>query len=182
MLFAVPTMYHRLADAAAADPGIAAGLRGARLLVSGSAALAAAEHARIEALCGQRIVERYGMTESLMNTSVRASGTIRAGSVGPPLEGIELRLLDDSGDPIEGDPEAIGEIAVRGPNLFGGYLNRPEATAEVMRDGWFLTGDLATRDPDGSISIVGRRATDLDECWAHNTMVAIEPSLVTTMP
>jgi malonyl-CoA/methylmalonyl-CoA synthetase len=162
MVFGVPTMYSRLAADAVERPEIAAALGRARLLVSGSAALPLPVHRRIEELTGRRIVERYGLTETLMNTAVRASGEIRAGSVGPPVEGVELRLLDDSGEPLDpADPEAIGEIAVRGPNLFSGYLNRPEATAEVMRDGWFLTGDMATRAADGAVTIVGRRATDL---------------------
>jgi malonyl-CoA/methylmalonyl-CoA synthetase len=162
MVFGVPTMYHRLADDAQERPEIAEAMAGARLLVSGSAALPAVEHERVERLCGQRIVERYGMSETLMNTAVRASGDRRAGYVGPPLEGVELRLLDDAGRPIDvADDETIGEIAVRGPNLFVEYLNRPDATAEVLRDGWFRTGDLATRAPDGYIRIVGRRATDL---------------------
>jgi malonyl-CoA/methylmalonyl-CoA synthetase len=162
MLFGVPTMYHRLADDAQRRPEIARALRGARLLVSGSAALPAVEHERIERLCGQRIVERYGMSETLMNTAIRAGGDRRAGYVGPPVDGVEVRLLDDAGEPIDADDdETIGEVAVRGPNLFLEYLNRPDATAEVLRDGWFRTGDLATRAPDGYIRIVGRRATDL---------------------
>jgi len=162
MVFGVPTMYHRLAADAEGDDAIAAALRRARLLVSGSAALPAVEHERIERLSGQRIVERYGMSETLMNTSVRADGDRRAGYVGPPLEGVEIRLLDDDAEPIEAaDDETIGEIAVRGPNLFLGYLNRPDATAEAVVGGWFRTGDLATRAPDGYIRIVGRRATDL---------------------
>jgi malonyl-CoA/methylmalonyl-CoA synthetase len=162
MVFGVPTMYHRLADDAHERAEIAEALRRARLLVSGSAALPAVEHERIERLCGQRIVERYGMTETLMNTAVRASGDRRPGYVGPPLEGVELRLLDDAGAPIDAaDDETIGEIAVRGANLFLEYLNRPDATAEALRDGWFATGDLATRAPNGYIRIVGRRATDL---------------------
>ena len=84
------------------------------------------------------------------------------GYVGPPLQGVEIRLLDDAGEPIDAaDDETIGEITVRGPNLFLEYLNRPDATAEAVQDGWFRTGDLATRAPDGYIRIVGRRATDL---------------------
>ena len=162
MVFGVPTMYHRLAADAESDDAIAGALRKARLLVSGSAALPAVEHERIERLSGQRIVERYGMSETLMNTSIRADGDRRAGYVGPPLDGVEIRLLDDAGEPIDAaDDETIGEIAVRGPNLFLEYLNRPDATAEAVVDGWFRTGDLATRAPDGYIRIVGRRATDL---------------------
>jgi malonyl-CoA/methylmalonyl-CoA synthetase len=162
MLFAVPTMYHRLAAEAEQDRDIRRALGNARLLVSGSAALPAVQHERIERLTGQRIAERYGMTETLMNTAVRASGERRPGYVGPPLTGVELRLVDDDGNTIEAaDDETIGEIHVRGPNLFLEYLNRPDATAEAMTDGWFKTGDLATRAPDGYVRIVGRRATDL---------------------
>jgi len=162
VLFGVPTMYHRLADEAEADPAVADALAGARLLVSGSAALAEADHERIARATGQRVVERYGMTETLMNCAVRADGERRAGTVGPPLDGVRIRLVDDDGRTITAsNDETIGEIAVRGPNLFLGYLNRPDATAEVMHDGWFHTGDLATRAPDGYLRIVGRRATDL---------------------
>jgi malonyl-CoA/methylmalonyl-CoA synthetase len=162
MLFGVPTMYHRLADACGADGEVRTALAGARLLVSGSAALPAREHTRIERATGQRVVERYGLTETLINTSIPASGERGPGTVGLPLPGVDLRLLDDAGDEIEtSDDATIGEVAVRGPNLFAGYLNRPEATAAAMRDGWFLTGDLATRGPGGYLRIVGRRATDL---------------------
>jgi malonyl-CoA/methylmalonyl-CoA synthetase len=162
MFFGVPTMYHRLAADADASPAIARALRGARLLVSGSAALSATDHRLIESATGQRVVERYGMTETLMNTAVRVSDDRRPGYVGPPLDGVDLRLVADDGSTLEvSDDEVFGEIAVRGPNLFLHYLNRPDATAEALRNGWFYTGDLATRAPDGAIRIVGRRATDL---------------------
>jgi malonyl-CoA/methylmalonyl-CoA synthetase len=162
MLFGVPTMYHRLAAAAETDTAVAAALRDARLLVSGSAALPAVDFGRLERATGQQVVERYGMTETLMNTAVPADGARRPGTVGPPLPGVELRLLADDGTVLEvSDDETIGEVAVRGPNLFAGYLNRPDATAEAMRDGWFVTGDLATRAPDGYLRLVGRRSTDL---------------------
>ena len=79
-----------------------------------------------------------------------------------PLEDVELRLVADDGSDVEvSDDETIGEVAVRGPNVFSGYLNRPDATAEALRDGWFFTGDIATRAPDGYWRIVGRRSTDL---------------------
>jgi malonyl-CoA/methylmalonyl-CoA synthetase len=162
MMFGVPTMYHRLADDAERDPEVAAGMSRARLLVSGSAALPATDHERITAATGQRVVERYGMTESLMNCAVRASGDRRPGTVGPPLDGVEVRLIDDDGATIEAsDDETVGEILVRGPNLFLEYLNRPDATAEAVRDGWFHTGDVAVRAPDGYVRIVGRRSVDL---------------------
>jgi malonyl-CoA/methylmalonyl-CoA synthetase len=147
MLFAVPTMYHRLATAAQADPAVAAAIGGARLLVSGSAPLPGGVRARLTAATGQHVLERYGTTETLIVTAARAGTS--DDSVGPPLDGVEARLVDDD------------EVAVRGPNLFLGYLNRPDATADVMRDGWYLTGDVAAAAPGGALRIIGRRATDL---------------------
>jgi malonyl-CoA/methylmalonyl-CoA synthetase len=176
MVFGVPTMYRRLADAAARDPDLARKLGGARLLVSGSAPLPAAEHARLHDLTGRRVVERYGMTETLMITAVPA-GAPPAGpgppTVGPPLPGVSVRLVDDDGAEIHPDPEPrghadgpagdppIGEVQLAGPNVFLGYLNRPDATARALRDGWFATGDMAVWAPGGAIRLVGRRATDL---------------------
>lgn len=163
MMFGVPTMYHRVAQALPEDPGLAQALGKARLLVSGSAALPVHDHERITAATGQRVVERYGMTETLMNTSVRADGEARAGTVGVPLPGVELRLVEEDGTPITSyDGETVGEIQVRGPNLFTEYLNRPDATAAAFTgDGWFRTGDMAVRETDGYVRIVGRKATDL---------------------
>ncbi|SDY65477.1 malonyl-CoA/methylmalonyl-CoA synthetase [Amycolatopsis xylanica] len=152
MMFGVPTMYHRIAGEVASNTALADALRGARLLVSGSAALPVHDHELITEATGQQVVERYGMTETLMNTSVRADGERKPGTVGVPLPGVELRLVGDA---------ELGEIQVRGPNLFTEYLNRPDATAEAFEDGWFRTGDMATRDADGYVKIVGRKATDL---------------------
>ncbi|MFJ8842052.1 acyl-CoA synthetase [Streptomyces cyaneofuscatus] len=176
MLFGVPTMYHRLAEVLDAQAGdeerdrragaperdaLADALAGARLLVSGSAALPVHDHERIASATGRRVIERYGMTETLMNTGIRADGVPRPGTVGPPLAGVELRLVEEDGTVLTG-PEAIGEIQVRGPNLFTGYLNRPDATAAAhTADGWFRTGDVGTVDEDGYVTIVGRKATDL---------------------
>ncbi|WP_328747042.1 acyl-CoA synthetase [Streptomyces sp. NBC_00285] len=163
MLFGVPTMYHRIAETLAEDRELVKALSAARLLVSGSAALPVHDHERIAAATGRRVVERYGMTETLMNTSVRVDGEPRAGTVGLPLPGVELRLVEEDGAPITSyDGETVGEIQVRGANLFTGYLNRPDATAGAFTaDGWFRTGDMAVRDPDGYVRIVGRKATDL---------------------
>ncbi|WP_328871166.1 acyl-CoA synthetase [Streptomyces sp. NBC_00287] len=163
MLFGVPTMYHRIAGDLADNPSLAKGLTHARLLVSGSAALPVHDHERIAAATGRRVIERYGMTETLMNTSIRADGEARPGTVGVPLPGVELRLVEEDGAPITSyDGETVGEIQVRGPNLFTEYLNRPDATADAFTaDGWFRTGDMAVRDPDGYVRIVGRKATDL---------------------
>ncbi|GAA1244475.1 acyl-CoA synthetase [Prauserella halophila] len=162
MMFGVPTMYHRIADEVEADPALAEALRGARLLVSGSAALPVHDQQRIHAATGQRVVERYGMSETMMNTSVRADGERKPGTVGVPLRGVELRLVDESGAVIEvWDGETVGEIEVRGPNLFTEYLNRPDATSEAFHDSWFRTGDMATRDADGYVKIVGRKGSDI---------------------
>src|SRR4051812_42549679 len=108
MMFGVPTMYHRLAADAEKDADVARGVREARVLVSGSAALPATEHARIERLTGQRIVERYGMSETLMNTAVRVDGERRPGTVGLPLEGVEVRLVDDDGAGLDGAGDEKG--------------------------------------------------------------------------
>ncbi len=154
MLFGVPTMYHRIAEVIDERPELARALAGARLLVSGSAALPAPDHRRIARAAGRPVIERYGMTETLMLCAQRADGGARPGAVGTPLPGVELRLAEEA--------DGIGEIQVRGPSLFSGYLNRPDATAAAFtEDGWFRTGDMASRDPDGQVRIVGRKATDL---------------------
>lgn len=166
VLFAVPTMYHRLSEAAASNPAIVEGLRAARLLVSGSAALPQRDQARLEQLTGKRVIERYGLTETLINTAVRAGSAFPPGSVGQPVDGVEVKLVDDARAPVA--LGAMGEIAVRGPNVFLGYLNRPDATAAVLdADGWFYTGDLGSMDADGHVRIVGRRATDLIKCGGY---------------
>ena len=169
VFFAVPTMYHRLSEAAATDAEVVAGLKHARLLVSGSAALPQRDQLKIEALTGRRVIERYGLTETLINCAVRLDDPPCAGSVGAAIEGIELRLVDDQRRTLDArDDTTLGEIAVRGPHVFAGYLNRPEATAEVKDpDGWFFTGDLACMKPDGQVRIVGRRATDLIKCGGY---------------
>jgi malonyl-CoA/methylmalonyl-CoA synthetase len=159
MVFGVPTMITRLADAAERDGAVAAAVGGARLVVSGSAPLPAREHRRMPA----PVYERYGLTETLIDCAVRLDGPPQPGRVGPPLPGVELRLVDEERRLVGGgDDDVIGEIAVRGPNVFAGYLGRDEATAAVLdQDGWFHTGDLATQDEAGSVRIVGRRSTEL---------------------
>ncbi|MFG1856973.1 acyl-CoA synthetase [Actinomadura geliboluensis] len=158
LFFGVPTVWSRTA----ADSATAEALRGARLLVSGSAPLPVPVFERLSELTGHRPVERYGMTETLITVSARADGDRRPGYVGMPLPGVETRLVAEDGSAVPHDGEAPGELHVRAPLLFKGYLNRPEATAESFApDGWFRTGDIATIGPDGWHRIVGRASTDL---------------------
>ncbi|MET8909937.1 acyl-CoA synthetase [Micromonospora sp. NPDC004551] len=158
LYFGVPTIWSRIA----ADPDAARALRGARLLVSGSAALPEPVFAALADLAGHRVVERYGMTETLITVSARADGPRRPGTVGLPLPGVRTRVVDEQGGPLPADGAAMGELQVRGDTLFDGYLHRPDAdAASRTADGWFRTGDVATVGPDGWHRIVGRAATDL---------------------
>jgi len=152
-MMGVPTFYTRmLADERCNSKN----LSHMRLFVSGSAPLLAETHREFEAKTGQRILERYGMTETTMNSSNPYDGDRRAGTVGFPLPNIELRVVDpETGDELpKGD---IGSLEVRGPNVFQGYWRMPEKTAEDFRDdGFFITGDIAKFDEDGYITIIGR--------------------------
>jgi fatty acid CoA ligase FadD36 len=113
-------------------------------------------------LTGHAPVERYGSTEALIALSTLADGERRPGWVGLPLAGVSSRLIDDDGAEVAYDGETIGRLEVRGPMLFDGYLNRPEATAEVLdADGWYRTGDVAVVDGSGMHRIVGRESVDL---------------------
>jgi len=163
LLFAVPTMFHRIAEAAEHDEGLCVALQRPRLLVSGSAGLSLREHRRIRALTGRGVHERYGLTETLINCAVPASHAPMPGYVGPPLPGVELKLVDEQRREIDAhDDQTIGEVAVRSDAVFAGYLHRDDATAGVLdEEGWFYTGDLATRTEEGAIRILGRRSTDL---------------------
>ncbi|MBJ3763770.1 malonyl-CoA synthase [Maribius pontilimi] len=152
-LMGVPTFYTRLLDDDRFDRDLVSNMR---LFTSGSAPLLAETHRRFEERTGHRILERYGMTETNMNTSNPYDGERRAGTVGFPLPGVELKITDpDTGDTLpQGE---VGLIEVRGPNVFQGYWQMPEKTAAELRDdGFFITGDLGQIDKDGYVSIVGR--------------------------
>ena len=155
-LMGVPTFYTRLL----ADPRFTReSAAHMRLFVSGSAPLLAETHVAFEKRTGSRILERYGMTETNMNTSNPYDGERRAGTVGLPLPGTALRVTGEDGEPVA--PGGTGGIEVRGPNVFAGYWRMPEKTAEEFTaDGWFRTGDLGQIDADGYVTIVGR-AKDL---------------------
>ena len=140
MLFGVPTMWSRLVDA-----GVLTRLRHLRLLVSGSAPLDPTLFEAIRSDAGQAPLERYGMTETVMLAGNPLHGQRRAGSVGVPMPGVQIRLGAD------------GEVQVRGANVFSGYLDQPEATAAAFTsDGWFRTGDIGELSADGYLSLVGR--------------------------
>ncbi|GGX63964.1 malonyl-CoA synthase [Tateyamaria omphalii] len=152
-MMGVPTFYTRLLGDKRFTKELSAHMR---LFVSGSAPLLADTHIQFEERTGHRILERYGMTETNMNTSNPYEGERRAGTVGFPLPGIEVKITDPkTGQTIpNGD---IGQIEVHGPNVFQGYWQMPDKTAEELRtDGFFITGDLGMVDEDGYVTIVGR--------------------------
>jgi malonyl-CoA/methylmalonyl-CoA synthetase len=164
----VPTFYTRLLD----HPGFARELVAhMRLFTSGSAPLLAETHARFSERTGHAILERYGMTETQMNTSNPYEGARRPGTVGLPLPGVEVRITDPEPGPegVRALPVGeVGMIEVRGPNVFRGYWRMPEKTAEELRpDGFFITGDLGRIDEGGYVSIVGR-AKDLVISGGYN--------------
>ncbi|MFL2846043.1 MAG: malonate--CoA ligase [Candidatus Puniceispirillaceae bacterium] len=152
-MMGVPTFYTRLLD----DPRLTPKLtRHMRLFISGSAPLLAETHVQFERRTGHRILERYGMTETNMNTSNPYDGERRAGTVGKPLPGIDIKITNpDTGETLaDGN---IGQIEVRGPNVFTGYWKMPEKTRKELRDdGFFITGDLGRIDEFGYLQIVGR--------------------------
>ncbi|MBE1515087.1 AMP-binding protein [Nesterenkonia halotolerans] len=154
VLMGVPTFYTRLLGSDRLGEDTCSNMR---LFVSGSAPLLAADHEAFQARTGHAILERYGMTETGMNTSnPYRGGPRRPGTVGHPLPGVEVRITDrETGEALpQGE---VGIIEVRGPNVFAGYWNMPEKTAEEFReDGFFITGDLGTLDEQGYLSIVGR--------------------------
>ncbi len=155
VMMGVPTFYTRLL----ANPGFTRELAGnIRVFISGSAPLLPTTFAEFEARTGQRILERYGMSEAVIITSNPLNGDRIAGSVGYPLPGVELRI---------GGDEPTGVIEIRGPSVFGGYWRMPERNREEFRDGFFITGDVGRRDPDGRVYISGR-AKDLIISGGYN--------------
>jgi malonyl-CoA/methylmalonyl-CoA synthetase len=157
VMMGVPTFYTRLLSSPAFTKDHCTSMR---LFISGSAPLLAETHQEFEARTGMRILERYGMTEAGMITSNPYAGSGRvAGSVGYALPGIELRIAEPDGRVLAAGE--VGVLEMRGPNLFKGYWRNPDKTKEDFRgDGYFITGDLSTMDPDGRVTIVGR-AKDL---------------------
>ena len=177
LFFGVPTMYVRLLEAAP-DRARAIGA-GMRLFVSGSAPLPAQVLEAFHARFGHVILERYGMTETLMNVSNPLVGERRAGTVGLPLPMTDVEIRDPEGTVVP--PDAVGELWVRGPNVCDGYWRWPEATAQAFRDGWFRTGDIGVRSADGYITLQGRRS-DLIISGGFNIYPREIEELLATLP
>lgn len=154
VFFGVPTMYARLLETARETASrIGSGMR---LFVCGSAPLPAQVLEDFRSLFGHTILERYGMSETLMNISNPYAGERRPGSVGLPLPGVSAQIVDAEFRPVpDGTP---GELLLRGSNVFSGYWRRPDATREAFHDGWFRTGDIAVRSADGYYTLQGRRS------------------------
>ncbi|MDH5737345.1 MAG: AMP-binding protein [Gammaproteobacteria bacterium] len=148
----VPTNYTRLLDSGNLNRQACKNMR---LFTCGSAPLLEKTFEEFRQITGHTIVERYGMTETGMNSSNPVSGIRKAGTVGLPLESVEIRLVDEAGSRVQtGSP---GHLQVRGPNVFSGYWQMPDKTSdEFTSDGFFKTGDIASMDTDGYLSIVGR--------------------------
>ncbi len=182
VFMAVPTIYVKLIqalEAAAAEDRAAfiAGFARMRLMVSGSAALPASVHEQWTALTGQKLLERYGMTEIGMALSNPYHGERRPGSVGVALPGVEARLKAESGSLVTREDEP-GEIQVRGPGVFRAYWNRPEASAESFDDGWFRTGDMAVIER-GYYRIMGRLSVDIIKSGGYKlSALEIEAALL----
>ncbi len=177
VFFGVPTMYVRLLDV----PEAAAKTIGARarLFVSGSAPLPAHVLEAFDARFGHVILERYGMTETLMNASNPYVGERKAGTVGLSLPATSIRIRDEAG--MELPDGTSGELWVRGPNVCDGYWRRPDATAASFVDGWFRTGDVGVRSADGYITLEGRRS-DLIISGGFNIYPREIEELLTELP
>lgn len=177
VLMGVPTFYTRLLAHPDFDE---TACRNMRLFISGSAPLTAQTFAAFEARTGFAILERYGMSETLMNTSNPLDGERVAGTVGFALPGVETRIADERGTPVAAG--GVGGIEVRGPNVFKGYWRMPEKTAEEFRDdGYFVTGDLGTMADDGRVTIVGR-SKDLVISGGYNVYPKEVETLLDEMP
>lgn len=158
LYFGVPTVWSRVVK----DIDAALALSSARLLVSGSAPLPVPVFDELVRLTGHAPIERYGSTESLITLSTTVDGERRPGWVGLPLTGVQTRLVDENGALVPRDGETIGQLQIKGPMVFDGYLNRPDATAAAFdADGWYRTGDVAVIDAEGMHRIVGRESVDL---------------------
>ena len=153
----VPTMYWALLAAAEDTSATSTISKNLRIAASGGAALPVELHRQFQDTFGITILEGYGLSEtSPLASFSRISEEPRIGSIGRPVPGVEMKLIDSSWSEVEDTPDTIGEIAIRGHNIMKGYYRRPDATAEVIRDGWFRSGDLGRKDADGFFYVVDR--------------------------
>ncbi|BCL17274.1 AMP-binding protein [Micromonospora sagamiensis] len=155
---AVPGQWARIAR----DVPCARALSGARILVSGDAPLAPAVNERIRLLTSHSLIQGYGTTETLIAVTGRADARGTPDTAGIALPGVQTRLLGGDGRPVPADGESVGELSIRGPTLFSGYVGQPDQV--TPGDGWHATGDLATVAPDGCHRILGRRRADVVHC------------------
>jgi malonyl-CoA/methylmalonyl-CoA synthetase len=177
VMMGVPTFYIRLLGEAAFDRALVGHMR---LFISGSAPLSADIHREFAERTGHAILERYGMTETNMNTSNPYDGERRAGTVGLPLPGVSIRIADPETGTVlpSGD---VGVIEIAGPNVFKGYWRMPEKTAQEFRDGYFISGDLGFIDERGYVSIAGR-AKDLIIAGGYNIYPAEVEAALDELP
>jgi malonyl-CoA/methylmalonyl-CoA synthetase len=154
VFMAIPTFYYSFLERPEFREA-ARGWSGVRLFTCGSAPIRAEVLPELESILGRPVINRYGMTEGHVITSLPLDGPWPQGSVGLPLEGVELRVVADDGTPSAAGE--VGSVQLRGPNLFRQYWRRPDATREAFASGWFDTGDLGTREPDGFLTLVGRK-------------------------
>ena len=153
----VPTMYWGLLGALTPEHPVAEIAANLRVAAAGGSALPVEVHKSFKERFGVTILEGYGLSETSPVASFSVFGEEpRVGSIGKPIPGVEMKLIDSEWNDVPDDPEAIGEIAIKGHNVMKGYYDRPEATAEAIRDGWFRSGDLAKKDADGYYFIVDR--------------------------
>jgi malonyl-CoA/methylmalonyl-CoA synthetase len=151
---AIPTFYYSFLDRPE-FPVLAKAWSHVRLFTCGSAPIRPEVLPELESVLGRPVINRYGMTEAHVITSLPLSGPWPQGSVGLPLAGIEVRVVEEGGTP--GQPGEVGSVQLRGPNLFREYWRRPDATQEAFASGWFDTGDLGCRDANGFLTLVGRK-------------------------
>ena len=184
LFMAVPTIYFRLIEAwerasAQQQAAMSEACARLRLMVSGSAALPVSTLEKWQQITGHTLLERYGMTEGGMFLSNPLHGQRKSGCVGTPLPGIEARLVDERGKPVEAG--ASGEIQVRGPGVFIEYWNQPGATTDAFRDGWFRTGDIAVIE-DGTYRILGRSSVDVIKTGAEKVFALEIEEVLRTHP
>ncbi|CAN5313845.1 long-chain fatty acid--CoA ligase [soil metagenome] len=153
----VPTMYWGLLGALDDTVDVASLAKNLRVAAAGGSALPVEVHKEFQRRFGVTILEGYGLSETSPIASFAPRGQeVHVGSIGVPIPGVEMKLIDAEWNEVEDDPDVVGEIAIKGHNVMKGYYNRPDETSEVIRDGWFRSGDLARRDKDGFYYIVDR--------------------------